>query len=500
METDGQDQGSSLTGHVAGTPTPERGAGAEGGAGPEGGAGAEPWFPTGRAPWLVIAVGVGLRLAWATVGARAPRILADPGIYQQAALRIAHGYGYVSFNRHPTAYYPPGYPWFLGSFQWLLERVGAGSHTVGATAVLQSLLSGVAIAAVMVVGQRLDGRKIAIAAGSLLALWPNLIVHASLMLSETLFITLLSVSLAATVTMVDREGRLLPTRAVAAGAFLGAATLVRPQVLLVAAAVVLAWSLSRIGARDVLRRTAVLGVGVVVVVAPWTIRNAVVFGAFIPVSTNDGDNLCVGYNPEATGYFTMPESCNTGELYTAGPAAELRRQAETRDRALRFIRQHPGDLPELTWKKLWYTYRSDNDGIWASMSFGRDPWLRGWGRRVVDVVSTVYYAAVMLLAVAGGVLGIRSWWLKRRSTPNGPLDPTTLVVVAGAVASSVVPALFFGDPRFKVGATPFYAVLAAVAATALVDRLRVSRRPASAPPDAAAPDPATLRPGPSTPS
>ncbi|MBS1838968.1 MAG: hypothetical protein JST64_14840, partial [Actinobacteria bacterium] len=270
-------------------------------------------------------------------------------------------------------------------------------------------------------------------------------------------------------TMVDAAGSLVWWRAILAGASLGAAVLVRPQVLLVAAAVVLAWILCRLGARDVLRRTAVLAVGVVVVVAPWTVRNAVVLGSFVPVSTNDGDNLCVGYNPEATGYFTMPPSCDTGELYTEGRGAELRRQSETRRRALSFVRSHPTALPELTWKKLWYTYRSDDDGIWASMSFGRDPWLQGWARHLYDAVSTTYYAVAMLLALAGVVVGVRSWWRGRHEGPPdrsgraGPSDPTVLVVVAGGVASTLVPALFFGDPRFKVGATPFYAVLAAIA-------------------------------------
>lgn len=446
------------------------------------------WFPTGRAPWIVVAVGVALRLAWATVGARSPQGLADPGIYYRTALRIADGSGYVSINDHPTAYYPPGYPWFLGSFQWVLERVGLGSHTVGAIAVAQALLSGVAIAAVIVVGDRLGGRRVGIAAGAVLALWPNLVVHSSLMLSETLFVTLLSLALAGIVTLRGATGRFVWWRAVLAGGALGAATLVRPQVLLAAAAIVLGWVICRLPWRDVLARTAVLVVGVMVVVAPWTIRNAIVFGELIPVSTNDGDNLCVGFSTETTGYFTMPESCNTVELYTAGPEAELRRQATTRDRALEFIRRHPAELPELTWKKLWYTYRTDSDGIWASMSFGQDPWLTGWGRRVYDVVSTVYYAAVMVAAAVGAVLAWRRSWSTRRA------DPTAVALVLGALASSAVPALFFGDPRFKVAATPFYAPLAAVAVVAVLNRWWGSDRP-----PAATPAPTTPQPDPSTP-
>lgn len=424
----------------------------------------ETWRP-GPFEWAVVAIGIALRLLWATVGARSPRILADPALYQQAALRIAAGEGYVGFNGFPTSYYPPGYPWFLGSFQWLLERVGLGEHTIGAVALLQALLSGIAILAVMVVGHTLAGRRAALAAGLALALWPNLIAHSSLMLSETLFVTLLSIALAATVTMVQAD-RLVPWRAAVAGLAMGAATLVRPQVLVVVVAAVVAWSLSRLGWRDVVRRTAVLAVGVVVVVAPWTIRNAIVFDAFVPVSTNDGDNLCVGFNPDATGHFGIPDACDTGEFYIDGPDAELRRQAETRSRAIEWILEHPGEQPELAWKKLWWTYSNDTDAVWASLSFGRDPWLQDGGLRAVRIVSSVYYAAVMLAAIVGAVLTARRGWRTRR------VDPTGLLVVLGALASSLVPVMFFGDPRFKVASTPFYVVLAGAAIAAAIELRR----------------------------
>lgn len=430
--------------------------------------GAPRWFPPGRAPAVIVASGVVLRLGWATVGARTPRILADPALYYQAALRIADGKGYQGFWGRPTAYYPPGYPWFLGVVQWILEHVGLGSHTVGAVAVVQSLLAGVAIAAVMVIANRVGGPRVALAAGVVFACWPNLVMHASVMLSETLFVTLVSVSVAAALFMV-RSGRLALVPAVLAGGAMGAATLVRPQVLLVAAAVVLGWALGGIRGRDLLRRSTVLVVGVVVVVAPWTIRNAVVFGAFVPVSTNDGDNLCVGFHPGASGFFEIPKACDTGEFYIDGPGAELRRQSETRSRALDYIRNHPGDLPLLSWKKLWYTFYRDGDALAASTSFGRDQWLTGRPRHVVDAVTTVSYLLIMVGAVAGAVLTWSRSWRTRRE------DPTGLVVVLAAVASTVVPLLFFGDPRFKVGGTPFYAVLAGVAFAALVERLRRHR-------------------------
>ena len=43
----------------------------------------------------------------------------------------------------------------------------------------------------------------------------------------------------------------------------------------------------------------------VVVVVPWTIRNAVELHAFVPLSTGVGPTMCPSRNPEATGGFDI---------------------------------------------------------------------------------------------------------------------------------------------------------------------------------------------------
>jgi len=272
---------------------------------------------------------------------------------------------------------------------------------------------------------------------------------------------------------MSRTATIRPWRAVTAGVSLGAATLVRPQVLVVAAAMVLSWILSRVGWRSVLVRGAWLAAGVVVVVAPWTVRNLGVFDAFVPVSTNGGDNLCVGFHDGAPGFFVIPPSCDTGEFYTEGPAAELRRNRETRARATSWIRSNLAEVPVLSVKKLWYTYRSDTDGLRAVESYDADPFLAGW-RTPLQVLSTLAYLAIMAAALVGAVVVAGPGWRGRRH------DATGLAVLAAALASFLVPVLVFGDPRFKVPATPCFALLAGVAVVAVLDRLR---RGADLPPD-----------------
>ena len=141
---------------------------------------------------------------------RRPAGLTDLTLYPLFAEGIAEGRGYLSLGQHPTAYYPPGYPFFLGGLQWILDRVGLGEHLVLVAGLLQALLGGLAVGAVVVAGARLGGRRVALVAGVVLALWPNLIIHSSLMLSETLFIAVFTVTLAGAAPGARRPTLVVP--------------------------------------------------------------------------------------------------------------------------------------------------------------------------------------------------------------------------------------------------------------------------------------------------
>ena len=50
-----------------------------------------------------------------------------------------------------------------------------------------------------------------------------------------------------------------------------------------------------------------------VVLVPWTVRNAFTFHAFVPVSTNLGDTLCLDNSAGAYGGFRdLPPECSSG--------------------------------------------------------------------------------------------------------------------------------------------------------------------------------------------
>ncbi len=424
-----------------------------------------------RLAW-VAGVAAGVRLIWVLAMSRPPGGLSDPLLYQRFAQGIARGQGYVSFSETATSYYPPGYPFFLGAVQWVADRFGISGQMPLLAGILQALLGGVAAGAIFVVGRRLVGARVGLAAGLIFGLWPNLVVYSSVLLSEPLFLACFAVMLAALVTMRDEGGGLVRARVVTAALATGAATMVRPQVLVVVPAFALAWLISGIGWRTTLRCLAVPIVGVIVFVTPWAIRNAVVLDGFVPVSTNGGDNLCVGFNPEAEGRFSVPEYCDTGEFYIDGPAAELRHNRTTRARATRWATGHIGELFGLSLDKLRYTYRDDIDGLRSYEAYDQDLVFSSGTRSALRAFANISYAFIMAAAGAGvvlvGIRGARSG----RGSRDEPGDPTPWAILGATLTSAMVPVLVFGDGRFKVPSTPLFAVLAGVAFVALLDRVR----------------------------
>ncbi len=424
----------------------------------------------GRRDLLVVgAVAVGARMLAALWLTESPRGLADPFLYQFFGQGIAAGYGYISILGQPTAYYPPGYPYLLGVLQWPLDRLGEPGALPVVVAVVQALLGGLTAAAVTVAGGRLalsvrrhlDPRVVGVVAGLLVATWPNLVVYSTVLLSETLFVTLVAVLLAS-LLVLDRDVRWGVPLAVAALA-LGLATLVRPQALLYLPAVVVAWAVARLPRRAVVLGTVVLVGGAVLVVAPWTLRNAIVMGAPVPVSTNLGDNLCIGFQDGALGGFSMNDACGTGSTYADGPAVEVERNSELRRRAVEWIAANPGDLPALSLRKLRITFGSDWDAVRAAESYGADPQLGEGRRRVVHTVFDVVWWGIVGAAAVGLAL---SFGRRSRATVG------VLLVVLTALAGAVVPVLFFGDPRFKMGVAPSLVLLAGVGITWMLARSR----------------------------
>ncbi len=415
-----------------------------------------------RDAFVVGGVATVVRLMWVLWAGRPPTGLSDPTIYLEAGASIAEGRGYTSLLGEATAYYPPGYPFFVGGVTRIAVAVGLAEHVPAVLGVVQAFFGGVTAAAVLWLAWRLvqpwgtrSAQVAGVAAGLAVALWPNLVVHSGLVLSETLFLMLYAVLLVGLMewSSGSHDGRPAPlaTVVVVSAAL---ATWVRPQsTLLLVPAVAVAWLAGRLDRRRLMLGVAWLVLGVVVAVGPWTVRNAMVLDAFVPMSTNTGDNLCIGFNDDADGTFDITEQCATDGRYVDGPAVEVARDEELRARAIDWILDHPGDVPQLAVRKLAATFLLDTDGLAAWESYGDDPHLGETRRAVARWVANLAWWALAAGAVAGGVMAARDV-----RTRVG-----ALVLFAAAATTIVTPALFFGDERFKMPIAPVVAVLFGVA-------------------------------------
>lgn len=408
--------------------------------------------------WLlaILVVAAVVRVAWSVWAARTPAGLHDPSFYLLYGDSLASGDGYRLPDGSVTAYYPPGYSFSLAPFFWLVPD----SWHVGTASALNVVWQLLLIGGVCGVGCRLAGARAGLVAAGVLALWPNLVFHTSVALTESLFLALLAGVLLLVVRAPWGEQRFEPWRLAAVGGLLGAATLVRPVTIPVFPVLLLVLLLARFGWRRAIGHTALVCAAAFAVLLPWAIRNAVVVDAFT-LSTNTGDNLCMSRRMGGSGGFEFPNPRCFPERFDRmeRPESEVERDAYGRELAVDFVTEHPGEELRLVVRRIGHTFDGDADGLEAVESYGDDPWLSDGTRDLLRRGATGYGLLVALAAIPG------LWLLARRS-------PAGLLVALVGIGMLLPPLAFFGDPRFHVPAVP----VAALAVGVLVRGSDVRRR------------------------
>lgn len=270
--------------------------------------------------------------------------------YKQQA-RLVNENGALSFftpgsptNDPDLLGHPPGYPFVLA----LVYRLFGESDAC--VQILQIVCDSLAAALVLLIAAELLSFAAAVTAGALATLAPQFCWNSILLLPDTLAV--LPVLLAVLLLLRADRGRAL-LKVTAAGALIGLSCWLRANALLLAPFLALAVPLLFERGRRV-RVSLALVAGAFAAVAPLTIRNAVVFGEFIPVSLGSGQTLIEGvgdYDPEER--FGLPdtdvelqrqeaETHNRPDYATSlfGPDA-IARDRERRARAFSVIRAHP---------------------------------------------------------------------------------------------------------------------------------------------------------------
>lgn len=185
---------------------------------------------------------------------------------------------------------PPGYSLFLASIYVTLGR------SFPLVAAVQDVLTSLAMLVVFAFAYRLFGLSAGILAGLLVAISPHLAATSNLILADAIASIPLLVAFLAALPLVKgttAQSR-APVRLVVMGLLIGVGVWIRPNVLLLGpfAALFLFLLLGR--SRRALVLSSLMALTSVLVVAPITLRNWLVFGEFVPVSINGGITLWQG--------------------------------------------------------------------------------------------------------------------------------------------------------------------------------------------------------------
>jgi 4-amino-4-deoxy-L-arabinose transferase-like glycosyltransferase len=416
---------------------------------------------------VVLAAALALRVAWVIYAAREPGSFGDPFIYLQLARRIASNHGYGPFlSNGPTAFHPPGYPGWLAGIVWVAKHVGLAQREPLLIGLVQAVLGTASVALVYAIGVRLFGYRVAIIAAAITACFPNLVFYTGLMYSETLYTfgVLLAVWL-----VVRADWKPGPSLAVliAFGVVVGLSSLVRPFAMLSLIAVALAAWRAGVSWRDTARYVGIATGVALLMLVPWTIRNAFAYHAFVPVSTNLGDTLCLDNAPGAYGgYRGLPPECDVQSLQGGLPTFGDNRVGEHEPQenshnlhyAVSWAFHHPSAEVSLVFRRAFYGYRDDHDAL-TDLAGTQGNFPPTGFRKPFGKLADAYYYVVAVLAL----LGIRKFLG----------DPRRLFVLLVATSIAVVPLFLYGLIRFHIPLLPFFAIGAAISIDAI--------RPAHAP-------------------
>jgi 4-amino-4-deoxy-L-arabinose transferase-like glycosyltransferase len=312
---------------------------------------------------LLVAAALVLRLAY--VDATPDYALRHDAVdYDVHARSIAEGEGFSKTFAHgrPTAFRPPGYPYFLGAVYHVfkLDREPL-KERVRAARIAQAFVGTALVALVGVIAAQLWGSVAALVALGLAAVYLPFILVGGAVMSEPLFDLFMLASLAA--ALAYRRSSHRYRWALLAGGLGGLAALTRAQALILLLPLAVAvWDGRPWRSRAALGPPLLLVLAALLTITPWTVRNARELHAFVPISTQFGSALAGTYNDAARADTQNPASWqglrhvpDYAYLFNrVGETNEAVLEGELRSRSLHYIREHPTYVAKVAW---WNTRR-----------------------------------------------------------------------------------------------------------------------------------------------
>jgi len=356
----------------------------------------------------------------------------------------------------------PLYPYFLA----FIYKIAGSS--IFWTRLIQSLIGSCSAILVYAIGFKLFSKQIGIMAGFAYTAYGTIIFYETMLLIPVLYIFLLLASFYYLILIKDQT----EIRAwIQAGICLGLAAVARPNILLLTPLIML-WiyfGFRKLANSKKLIIPLVYFLGILIPVLSVTVRNYVVTGEVILISSQGGVNLYIGNNPDTEGLtMLMPEVRLDESISWSQFAGATRSAAESETgtkltaseessfwttKAIDFIIKNPGKFISITFKKLVYFLvgfeNSDNADIYYSRNYSSLFSILLWQ-------SPLYFPFGLIFPLA--IIGVISQWNRRRELA------LLFIMIVGYIPTVI---LFLVTARHRLPVIPFMLLFSSAGAYAL---------------------------------
>lgn len=348
--------------------------------------------------------------------------------YDRIAVNIASGYGFSEIldgRRIPTARRTPVYPLFLAGIY------AAFGHNYDAVKIIQAVLGALVCVPVFFIAYFMYGCKTGLIASFLTAIYKpfiwgiNYYGGPAYLLSEDIYMFVLTLVILLLLFYLRKGTK---STGILLGVCVGLATLTRPEfiIFLILLSCYLFYNL-QFSIKKFFRKYSIVYIFLALTLMPWVLRNYIVFGRFIPLSTLSGYVFWQGNNAQARGSWGYPK--NYSEIMEkAANLPEYQQDLIYFKEGIKELKSDPGRIPKFFIRKVLVH--------WA-------PFEQGFK------IFNPFYFFIFLLGSVGIV------FFRQKIIMEKILSITFLTTTLMAL-------VMYGDPRYRYPYEPFLIIFAAL--------------------------------------
>lgn len=316
----------------------------------------------------------------------------------------------IYYGTAPTTFIMPLFPMFLSG---IMAIFGTGDAGTIAIKVVQSIMQGMSLYLIYLLGRELFNKKTGAIAAIITFLYVPEYMAANLILTEALF-KFLFISLFYFAIIAIKENKMLPYIITS---FLWALTsLIRPNIASFPLFIVIFWIVYKYKFKDMLKYTLVAFFAFSICFAPWWIRNVNLRGEFFLFTESSANPKLIGsfiFNREPSFKNEIDEEYK--ELYRKRIAKEYMSE-EQQDKLGNYLIKTGFQKEPLKYAS-WYT-------LGKTFMLYRDPY---YWRPILGVNKIFMYVGHITLMLTS-IVGVIMMFLKKKRSKSGAMILTLLAI------------------------------------------------------------------------